>query len=266
MKGLNANSSLIARFILFFLFFLLLASCAQNAAVDAAGRSDGAYPSLDEDDEYLEAAGAHKLVPDPLEPWNRFWFSFNDYAYEYVFRPLHKGYALIVPQPVRRGIGNFFYNLRAPVRVVNNLLQGKGKAAGAEFSSFLVNSTVGFGGFFDVVKKEREAVVKDNEDAGQTLGVWGMGEGFYIVWPLLGPSNVRDSLGMGIDFFLGGTYYLKRGILNSWEQEFALAAFRVFNDFDRLLDAYDSMKGMSVEPYSSLRDAYTQHRRLLISR
>jgi phospholipid-binding lipoprotein MlaA len=247
---------------------LAVAGCSAKSGPDAAGaQPDPLYADADDgdyyadDDDYLDGTIA-QVIADPIEPWNRFWFTFNDYTYEYVLRPLHRGYSIVVPAFARTGISNFFHNLGAPVRMVNNLLQGKGRAAGAELSSFLLNSTAGLGGLVDVTRKERLAVIKDDEDGGQTLGVWGLGEGFYIVWPLLGPSNARDALGMGLDHFISPNTYL----IESWEISLGAHAFAVFNEFDEILSAYDTMKGMAVEPYTAIRDAYTQLRRSRIDK
>jgi phospholipid-binding lipoprotein MlaA len=252
---------------LILMLFLLAASMLYGGC--AAQKTDGGYsvsgggiPSLDDDDAYLEATEAQQIIADPLEPWNRFWFSFNDAAYNYVLHPLNTGYTFIVPKPVRSGISNFFHNLGAPLRIMHNLLQGKGMAAGVELSSFVLNTVGGLGGIFDIASSHKKVVETNDEDAGQTLGVWGIGEGFYLVWPFLGPSNARDSLGIGIDYFTDPKTY----VIDSWEISLGLAAFNVFNSFDKLLDTYDTMKGMSVEPYSSLRDAYTQYRRAQIAK
>lgn len=249
------------------LLLLALGGCSKSGpeAAEAAPDAPYAYDDgdfyYDDDDDYLDDTVV-QVIADPIEPWNRFWFTFNDYTYEYALRPLHKGYSMVVPKFARTGISNFFHNLGAPVRIVNNLLQGKGRVAGAELSSFLLNSTAGLGGLMDVTKKERQAVVKDDEDGGQTLGVWGLGEGFYIVWPLLGPSNARDSLGMGMDYFASPSTY----IIDEWEITLGARAFAVFNEFDEILSTYDTMKDMAVEPYTSVRDAFTQFRRSRIDK
>jgi phospholipid-binding lipoprotein MlaA len=253
----------------YYLILILLLStavfcfgCSAQNTESGYTSSGGALPSLDDDDIYLEATETQQIIADPLEPWNRFWFSFNDISYNYVLHPLNTGYIALMPQAARSGIKNFFHNLGAPVRMLHNLLQGKGQAAGVEFSSFVLNSIAGLGGLFDIASSHKKVVEVSDEDGGQTLGVWGMGEGFYIVWPLLGPSNVRDSLGLGMDYFTDPKTY----ILDSWEISLGLAAVKIFNSFDELLDTYDTMKGMSVEPYSSLRDAYTQYRRAQIAK
>ena len=230
----------------------LLLLCVQTAAF-------AAVKSLDEDDDYLDAAA--QIVPDPIEPWNRAMFRFNDVMIEYVARPAYKGYAYVTPKPMRTGIKNFFHNLAFPVRFVNNLLQGRGKAAGVEMSRFILNTTAGLGGFIDVAKHKKPIVPVEDEDMGQTFGVWGMGEGFYIVWPLLGPSTARDSVGLVGDYFLDPVTYVQ-----PWEVSLGIDAARVFNDLDDVLDLYDDMKRAAIEPYSSVRDAYVQYRRAKIAK
>ncbi|MDL2313465.1 VacJ family lipoprotein [Desulfovibrio sp. OttesenSCG-928-C14] len=239
-----------------------------TAATDdqAALAEDEAYAmaqsSLDDDDYYLDATEAIQVISDPLEPWNRVWYHFNDVTIEYLIRPLYTGYTYVTPDIMRQGISNFFRNLGAPVRIVNNLLQGKGMEAGVEFSSFIMNTGFGLGGLIDLASGQKKVVEPTPEDGGQTLGVWGLGEGIYLVWPLLGPSNVRDTLGMGIDYAANPLTYL----IDDWEVSLGIKAFEAFNDMDKTLDAYDTMKGMAVEPYTALRDGYTQFRRAQIEK
>ena len=222
----------------------------------------GALLSLDDDDEYLTSAGTAQVIADPLEPWNRFWFSFNDGLIDYVLRPAHAGYRAITPEFFRQGVSNFFHNLKFPVRFINCLLQGKGMEAGVELSSFIFNTTMGLGGLFDLASGHEKVVETHDEDGGQTFGVWGVGEGFYIVWPVFGPSNVRDTLGMGLDYLLNPTNYL----LDSWEAKLALSITGAFNNIDKTITAYDSLKGISIEPYTAIRDGYTQLRRAQIAK
>ncbi|MDL2279385.1 VacJ family lipoprotein [Desulfovibrio sp. OttesenSCG-928-G11] len=212
--------------------------------------------SLDDDEAYLDQVG--RIIPDPLEGWNRAMFTFNDKVIEYAARPLYKGYEYVTPEIFRDCLSNFFHNAAFPVRFVNNLLQGRPKAAGVEMSRFILNSTAGIGGFFDPAKYHKPVVPVEDEDMGQTFGVWGMGEGCYIVWPLLGPSTARDSFGMVGDFFLDPTTYVDN---SAWEIVLGVKAVRVFNDLDDVLDLYDTLKQGAVEPYSSVRDAYVQYRR-----
>ncbi len=254
-----------SRFI--FLIVLLPALAAGCAQYDGSGAENpqamqsGAVPSLDDDDVYLESEAVQIVIADPLEPWNRMWYHFNDGFLQYGARPLYRGYEYVTPSFFRTGVKNAFNNLLFPVRFVNCLLQGKGMAAGVEFSSFVLNSTMGVGGLIDVAKDKEKVVTPDVEDTGQTLGVWGMGEGFYLVWPLLGPSNVRDSFGKVGDHFLDPITYLE-----PWELSLGLSVGRAFNGMDEILDFYDDFKGMTVEPYSAMRDSYTQYRRAKIAK
>lgn len=217
-----------------------------------------AVPSLDEDDD-LEHVG--KIVADPIEPWNRAMFHFNDAVIDYVARPAYKGYAYVTPEFMRTGIKNFFHNLAFPVRFVNNILQGRPRAAGVEMSRFILNSTAGLGGLIDVAKHHKPVVPVEDEDLGQTFGVWGVGEGFYIVWPFLGPSTLRDTFGMVGDTFLDPVTYVK-----PWEAGVAIKAGKTFNELDDILDLYDNLKRAAIEPYSSMRDAYVQYRRAKIAK
>ena len=219
----------------------------------------GAEVVLDDDEHYLDAVA--KVVPDPIEGWNRAMFTFNDGFIEYVARPTYTGYEYITPGFMRTGIKNFFHNAAFPVRFVNNILQGRAKAAGVEMSRFVLNTTAGLGGLFDVASRHKPVVRVEPEDFGQTLGVWGVGEGFYIVWPFIGPSSVRDTVGRAGDYFLEPTTYIQ-----PWELGFGVRAVGVFNGLDDVLDLYDDLKRAAIEPYSSVRDAYIQYRRAKISK
>lgn len=215
----------------------------------------------DDDDDYLNNVGQQQLVADPIEPWNRLMFRFNDSFLDYVARPVSRGYAYVTPQFMRTGLKNFFHNLAFPGRFVNNLLQGRGRAAGVEMSRFVLNTTAGLGGLFDVAKRHKPIVEVEDEDFGQTLGVWGVGEGFYVVWPFIGPSTVRDSVGKVGEYFLDPVTYVK-----PWEAAAGAQALRTINDLDDILDLYDSLNRTAIEPYSSMRDAYIQYRRAKISK
>lgn len=222
----------------------------------------GALPSLDDDDDFLDSIDTGSIIADPIEPWNRFWFGFNDILIENVVSPVHKGYRYITPEGMRTGVSNAYRNIKFPIRFVNCLLQGKGREAGVEFSSFMLNTTAGLGGIFDVASSHKKIVEPQNEDGGQTLGVWGVGEGFYIVWPLLGPSNLRDTFGLGIDYFANPLNYM----FDSWEVDLAVSGYLIFNGLDETINAYETMKGIAVEPYTAIRDGYTQLRRAEIAR
>jgi phospholipid-binding lipoprotein MlaA len=208
-----------------------------------------------DDDEFAEIN-----VFDPLEPVNRAFFLFNDKLYFWLLRPVAKGYGFVVPKPARKCVRNFFHNLTMPVRFVNNLLQGKISRSGTELARFAVNSTVGVAGLWDPARNWLE-ITPSEEDLGQTLGKYGLGEGFYICWPILGPSNVRDSLGLVGDYFLDPASYL--AINNEKEAALALAIWggEKVNTISLRIGDYEDFKAASFDPYSALRDAYFQQRR-----
>ncbi len=237
------------------------AALGENPKQGTAAYGAGFLSSLDEDDEFLESPELTRTIADPLEPWNRFWHNVNDLGITYVATPVRDGYVMIVPKPLREGVGNFFHNLLFPVRFVNNILQGKPKVAAAELGSFLLDSTFGFAGLVNVSHQLRADYIPDDEDTGQTLGVWGIGEGIYLVWPLLGPSNLRDSIGMVGDTFLDPLTYLE-----PFELSLALSTVRTVNNLDATITTYENMKKIAVEPYSAVRDGFTQYRRAKIAK
>ena len=199
-------------------------------------------------------------MDDPLEGINRLMFGLNDVLYFWVFKPVAQTYKVIAPEPARIGIRNFFQNVSTPVRYVNCLLQGKGPAADIELRRFLVNTTVGILGFGDPAR-DQYGLDPTWEDLGQTLGVHGMDSGFYIVWPVFGPSTVRDSLGMVGDAFLNPVRYVE-----PWETSFAISATRVINGGSFHIDEYEEFKAAFLEPYIAMREAYVQNREASIKK
>ena len=231
---------------------------------DAPARTDeaaSASQATDLLDDYDTAP--LQAIADPLEPWNRFWFHFNDIFYLYVARPVYNGYTVVMPEEFQSGLSNFFSNLLFPKRFLNALLQGKVQAAGVEFGRFLVNTTVGFGGFIDAAKGRKAVVAVDpsGEDLGQTFGMWGIGTGFYMVWPFLGPSNVRDSIGMVGDWALEPTFYLQ-----PWYASWGSAVGFRFNNLGDVLPTYENIKDVAVDPYIAMREAYSHYRLQQIAR
>ena len=174
-------------------------------ALRMSGLSAGSPEQGDFDAEYNDEDG--QMIADPLKPWNVVWFYFNDAFYQ-VVRPTAVAYNYVVPEPARKGVDNFFYNAKFPIRFVNCLLQGKLLAAGVEFSRFFGNTLFGGLGFMDITEYKKAAAPTPPEDFGQTLGVWGVDNGFYLVLPIFGPSTLRDGVGMGVDYFLDPLTYL----------------------------------------------------------
>jgi phospholipid-binding lipoprotein MlaA len=193
-------------------------------------------------------------VADPLAFWNRPMFHFNDKFYFWVLKPVARGYRALVPSTVRLGVKNFFTNLTTPIRLVNCILQWKWQAANAEFARFMLNSTVGVLGFGNPAKKYPK-LSPSEEDLGQTLGVYGIGNGFYVVLPFLGPSTLRDSVGLVGDLFLNPASYVE-----PTEAAVGIYAYRIVNDTSFKIGDYESLKKAAINPYEALRDAYIQHR------
>ncbi|MCR4941190.1 MAG: VacJ family lipoprotein [Campylobacter sp.] len=193
---------------------------------------------------------------DPLSGYNRVMTGFNDTLYTYIFNPVARGYRYVMPEPGRTAIGNFFDNLMYPIRLVNNLLQFKFKNAGEETLRFVANTIVGFGGISDVATKYYN-LPRHDEDFGQTLGAWGIGAGPHIVWPIFGPSNLRDTFGMVGDFFTNPVSYVEPS-----EASFGAKTINQLNQTDP--DFYENLKKEAVDLYPFLRDAYEQRRYHLI--
>jgi phospholipid-binding lipoprotein MlaA len=203
---------------------------------------------------YEEAEAGVVHVADPIAPFNRAMFYFNDKVYFWVLKPVAKGYRYIVPTPVRTGVKNFFYNLTTPVRMVNCILQGKFYSVGTEFTRFVINSTVGMLGFVDPAQNYPMLKAKE-EDLGQTFGNYGIGNGFYIVWPFLGPSTLRDTVGMAGDLFLNPVNYVRPA-----EAALGITAYEKVNTTSFYIGDYEAIKEASLDPYSAIRDAYIQNR------
>ena len=207
----------------------------------------------------LSAPGAAlaEPTPDPLQPFNRAMFTFNDAVDRVVFRPLAVGYRAVLPQRVRNGVNNFFNNLRAPTTLLNDILQGKPNRAQETINRFLVNSTIGLLGFVDIAT--RLGFPEHQEDYGQTLAVWGVPAGPYIVLPLLGPSTLRDAVGKVPEFYIADPL---------WEPDdtaVTIARFgvRAVDIRSRLLDL-DRVIKMQVDPYLFFRETYLQNRQRAI--
>jgi len=194
-------------------------------------------------------------VADPLSPWNRAMFHFNDKLYFWAVKPLARGYKAVAPEFFRTGVKNFFRNITTPIRLVNCILQAKGKAAAVEFSRFIVNTTIGVLGFGSPADKYPRLAPLDAEDLGQTLGNYGLGNGFYLVWPILGPSTLRDSIGRAGDFFLDPVSYVEPA-----EASMGIRGFDMVNNTSFRIGDYESLKKAAIDPYTALRNVYLQIR------
>ena len=194
---------------------------------------------------------------DPLEPMNRGIYKFNDVTDKAVLKPVAQGYKAVVPSPVRTGVTNFFSNIDDVFVATNNLLQFKLNAAASDVGRIIANTTFGIGGIFDVASGW--GMEKHNEDFGQTLGYWGLGDGPFLMLPLLGPSNVRDSVGLLASYQLDPVWHLRNIPVRN-----TLTAVRIVNRRANLLGAEKVLDEAALDPYIFLRDAYIQQRRNLI--
>ncbi len=200
-------------------------------------------------------------IYDPFEPVNRAIFSFNNVADRVVLEPIANGYKKL-PSPVQSGIKNFLSNLRTPLVIVNQLLQGQGDNAVQSSGRFIVNSTVGVFGLFDVA--EKIGLEEKEEDFGQTLATWGVGEGFYIVLPLFGPSNTRDATGMALTMITDpiNAYAVTEG--EAWLVP-TRTAINAIDQRSQIIDEVNALRDNSVDYYAAVRSSYYQNREAAIN-
>lgn len=229
------------------------------AQANAVSTSTNNSSSMKEDEEMYDdydIEEPHETISDPLEPINRAFFHFNDKLYFWVLKPAATGYKAVVPTPARRGIKNFFNNISFPVRFVNCIFQGKFEGAGYELGRFLINSTIGIAGFFDRATEHFDMKEYD-EDLGQTFGSYGIGHGFFINWPFLGPSSVTDTIGTVGDAFLEPLHYLDV----KTKYDAAIKGFETINKTSLVIGEYEDLKKAALDPYVAYRDAYYQYRK-----
>ena len=192
---------------------------------------------------------------DPLERANRAVFTFNAATDTYVIRPIAKGYTRIVPDFARSGIRNFLSNLFYPTVIINDVLQWKWKQAGLDTARFLTNTTAGLGGLMDVATAA--GMPAHDEDFGQTLGYWGLGQGWFIMIPLLGPSSNRDLIGLGVDCYSNPTILMDTG------PRLGTVALVTVDTRASLLGT-DKLVNQQFDPYAFLRSAYLDRRHNLV--
>lgn len=250
--------------------------------ISVSADSTDSSESMEEDDDFgdefdEEFAVAEKEVFDPLSGYNRSMTGFNDGFYVWVVDPVARGYRWVLPEFARRGVRNFFNNLLFPVRFVNNTLQFKVKNAGEEMLRFSINSTVGIFGLWDPAKLLFDLEAHE-EDFGQTLGYYGVGGGFHVVIPFLGPSNLRDMFSLYPDQILDPNYYVENRVYNFPKQEgeyegiskqsiqqLELIAVKTINRESLRVGEYANLKKDAYDLYPFLRDVYEQNRAKLIS-
>jgi phospholipid-binding lipoprotein MlaA len=205
-----------------------------------------------------EPGQVEQKVWDPLEGSNRKVFYFNDLLYSDVVQPVTVVYRKL-PSPVQNVVRNGFQNLEAPSRFVNLVLQGEPGKAGEEMTRFVINSTVGVGGMFDVA--HHALGIQDHDaDFGQTLGIWYVEPGPYLVVPALGPSNARDLVGFAADHFMDPLYWVPGPFWVTWPADFVKYTSKASDHIDQ----YETLKKGSLDPYVAMRNAYMQHRQDMI--
>ncbi len=269
MRSSTSRCAVMMCTMLFSLLVLVPASKAADVSADSLHAGSGkimiaaaqqttstAVEAPDYDsDEYGDEEESELSVADPLQPWNTVWYHFNDKLYFWLLKPVAQGYKAVVPTIARTGVSNFFNNLATPIRFVNCLLQGKMKDSGSELGRFVINSTVGVLGFGEVASGLAGLEPPTPEDLGQTLGSYGVGNGLYIIWPIFGPSTVRDTVGLVGDYFLDPVTYI-----DDFGIRVAVKSVDTVNATSFRLGDYEALKDAALDPYLSIRDAYIQNR------
>lgn len=210
---------------------------------------------------------------DPWEPLNLKIFEFNRQVDRWVLKPLAQGYNAVIPNPVQVGISNLFYNLRFPARFFNNVFQGKARGAATEMGRFMLNTTFGLGGLYDVAKDMD--ITTPEEDTGQTLGFYGVKPGPYVVLPLLPPYNLRDLIGFAGDIALNPFNWLVAPIIEvegipsviahtdratSTVVQLGGRVFEIVNDRSLNLEKFQGVEEATLDLYAAVRNAYLQKR------
>jgi phospholipid-binding lipoprotein MlaA len=204
------------------------------------------------------ALAVYKSNNDPLEPLNRKFFAFNEGLDRMIIKPVAQGYLRALPRSARDSVRNFVWNLNDPVVCANDLLQGRFGAAGSSALRFLLDSTAGVVGLIDVASED--GLKRQTGDLGQTFHVWGLPEGPYLVIPVLGPSNPRDGVGMGLQTYLSPFRYVA---INNNFPGWATYSPQVAGGVDersRAIDTLDALKKGAVDYYASLRSLFRQNR------
>tara|TARA_Y100000748_G_scaffold278206_1_gene255688 strand:+ start:319 stop:1104 length:786 start_codon:yes stop_codon:yes gene_type:complete len=242
---MNKLKQLLIYFTIIFISFNLHA----GASDDVKTNSEDFETSIFEDEIY-----------DPLEGINRAIFGFNNVADKVILEPAAKGYKKL-PAPVQSGVGNFIQNLKLPLVAFNQLLQGQGKNAAESTGRFLVNSTIGIFGLIDVA--DDLGLEQKEEDFGQTLATWGVGDGFYVVLPLFGPSNLRDTSGMLMTMMTDpvNAYAANQG--QAWAIPLRTAA-NAIDQRSKIIDEVNALRDNSIDYYAAVRSSYYQNRKAAI--
>jgi phospholipid-binding lipoprotein MlaA len=241
--------------LLSFLIFTFLSSpiltgeSGFNLALAAAEQAAGS-----------ESASTLQRMNDPHEQFNRKVFEFNDELYFYVMKPAATLYAAYFPPFFREEVRNGFHNLVFPSRFINFLLQGKGDKAMNELVRFIINSTLGLGGLFDIAQSHFK-LENHESDFGQTLAIWGVRSGVFLMIPVLGPSNPRDFFGFAVDSVMDPLFWFPV----EWWVSFSAQTGKYVNRTSLHIGEYEDLKKASLDPYIAMRDAYIQYREHIVS-
>lgn len=208
-----------------------------------------------------EATADFQRTNDPLEPANRVFYAVNDGLDVVFLRPIALAYRNALPDPVQKGVHNVLSNLASPVRLANDMMQGKPRRAGDTLVRFIVNSTAGVVGIFDVASDL--GYKYHDSDFGMTLASWGVGEGPYLFLPVLGPSNPRDATGFGVDIALDPLTWIGKGSTVT-DLGIARTGLSAVDARAGVLDDFDKIKKQALDPYATVRSVYRQYRRAKI--
>jgi phospholipid-binding lipoprotein MlaA len=209
--------------------------------------------NLDYDDDPF--AEPKVTIADPMEPLNRISYLVNDKLYYWAVKPVATVYKWIIPEPARISVKQFYFNVKFPIRFINCLLQADFNGAGIESGRFAINTIWGIGGLLDPASGGEIRLVKQETDFGQTLGMYGVGHGFYILWPVLGPSSPRDSVDIAGEYFLDPLSYF-----GPWYTGIGIRPFKIINNASLVIGEYESLQEAALDPYVAIRDAYAQYR------
>lgn len=220
-----------------------------------ATTSEPGQPSAEAEGSVETSDASAEGMPDPLEGFNRGVFTFNEKLDDYALEPAANAWIAVTPEVARNSVGNFFANLGAPGQVLNNALQGKGQAAATDGARFLVNSTLGLAGLFDVASGV--GLETRSEDFGQTLGVWGVDSGAYLMLPLLGPSSARDVTRYPVSWYTDILTYVSLDTVT----QVGLTGINIINTRAQLGRALSIRDEAALDPYAFTRSSYEQRRR-----
>ena len=241
----------------FYKTFTLICILLTSSFYVLSAESDKVQTNSDD----FETSTYEDTIYDPLESINRVIFNFNNVADKIILEPTAKGYKKL-PSPIQKGIGNFLNNLKLPLVVVNQILQGQFKNASDSTGRFLVNSTVGIFGLADVA--EKIGLEQTQEDFGQTLAKWGIGDGFYIVLPIFGPSNLRDTSGMMLTYVTDPVNAYAVHENESWFLPVRTAT-NAIDQRSKIIDEVNALRNNSLDYYAAVRSSYYQNRKAAIN-